>query len=189
VLPDYFAHACLLAEQQGTPHLHTRPAAYQVFPYTSKTHKNTYNFNNEPMDQEHAEETCKCQGGHLVSYSSAPEQAEVEKYFVDMVSWPGCLWPRSSSRVVNDTACVRASHCHHLPALTDRHRRASCSPATRTSTGWEPLLLHGPTSSGWWAQRPASNTRLQLDCCLPHTPWLPRYLCSPACWAAANAIP
>lgn len=45
-----------------------------MFPYTSKTFNNTYKFNNEPMDQATAEATCKCQGGHLVSYINAAEQ-------------------------------------------------------------------------------------------------------------------
>lgn len=61
------------------------PAAYQVFPYTSKSFNNTYKFNNEPMLQQHAQETCKCQGGHLVSYISPGEQNEVERYMVDQV--------------------------------------------------------------------------------------------------------
>jgi hypothetical protein len=57
-----------------------------VFPYTSKAFNNTFKFNNEPMDQAHAEETCKCQGGHLVSYISPAEQNEIEKYFIDQAS-------------------------------------------------------------------------------------------------------
>ena len=57
-----------------------------MFPYTSKAFNNTYKFNNEPMDQAHAEETCKCQGGHLVSYISPAEQNEIEKYFIDQAS-------------------------------------------------------------------------------------------------------
>ena len=66
-------------------------AAYQVFPYTSKAFNNTYKFNNQPMDQAHAEDTCKCQGGHLVSYISPAEQNEIEKYFIDQASLAGAL--------------------------------------------------------------------------------------------------
>jgi hypothetical protein len=69
------------------------PAAYQIFRYTSKAFNNTYNFNNEPVDQATGQARCNDQGGHLASYLSLGEQAEVEKYFIDMVSRRPRTWP------------------------------------------------------------------------------------------------
>jgi hypothetical protein len=84
----------------------TPTAAYQVFPYTSKSFNNTYKFNNEPMLQQNAEETCKCQGGHLVSYISPGEQSEVERYMIDQVRACAAAALLPPARVARIVACA-----------------------------------------------------------------------------------
>ena len=94
--------ACAVGTRsQATNLLSLQCTAYQVFHYTSRLFNNTYKFNNQPMSLQAAEETCKCQGGHLASYTDQTEQAEVEKYFLDQVRrvQRGAMWAAVSSGV------------------------------------------------------------------------------------------
>jgi hypothetical protein len=54
-------------------------------PYKSST-GSSYTYNPIPLGWDAAQVSCNEQGGHLASYRSAPEQAEVELFYINGVS-------------------------------------------------------------------------------------------------------
>jgi hypothetical protein len=67
-----------------------RRAAPGAYIYVSNTTNSTYILNTTKTDFKAAQRACNNQGGHLVSYSSAAEQVEVESYYVNL----GVLFPK-----------------------------------------------------------------------------------------------
>ncbi len=68
------------------------PAAY-MFPdnYTTASGVN-FTFNNIAVNFTQAEDMCNQQCGHLTSYSSQIEQADVEVWYIEQVGGPFSAW-------------------------------------------------------------------------------------------------
>ena len=67
-----------------------------AYVYVSNATNATYILNTTAADYSSAQQVCNDNGGYLVAWSSAAEQAEVERYFANMTyfipSWHGSYW-------------------------------------------------------------------------------------------------
>ena len=62
-------------------------AAPDVFPEVMSSYTNqTFQLHTTAMEQQQAQAVCNQNGGHLASFSTLEEQAEVEQAYLDMVS-------------------------------------------------------------------------------------------------------
>ncbi len=61
----------------------TDPDEYEPIVYKTAVTSNTFSFNLAPRTQADAEAHCQRQGAHLAVFTSAAEQADVEKYYMD----------------------------------------------------------------------------------------------------------
>ncbi len=72
-----------------------------------------FTFNPVPKNFDDAEASCNSQGGHLATYSSVAEHADVEKHFIDLVRCDSL----NSMPAMHLIYLVLDDHlCHELPA-------------------------------------------------------------------------
>ena len=74
---------CAVGPASSTTAMAAPAAVPGVYIHASRSTGTRYMLSTMPNDQRSAEADCVKQGGHLVSYESDEEQAEVEKFFFD----------------------------------------------------------------------------------------------------------
>ena len=141
---------CVRAVDTRAPRLCPRPlpAAPYEFSYSSASSKSSYILNTNPMNQADAEQFCRDNGMHLVTWESAAEQNEVRRRRSSSHCPCRCCWRRrkqlaASTPFAPTTAKPSATADWQLtsPKPLSRWRwlsraSSSCSPLTTLSIGW-----------------------------------------------------
>ena len=140
------------------------------YSYMTKKGNRTFMFNSMRANATVAERVCRNQGGHLASYLSVAEQAEVEAYFVaqvrDKLGVFKAVSGNSRGCIIWNTAALVAllfSSSLQPPAMLTIGMPSSCPglPAAQLA----PELLAGPGCGGCCSCR----AHLQLDGCIAST--------------------